>query len=129
MRERFVSELDLLIAVGGQKTQEATSGTVVEIKLALDKQVPVLIIPQAGGDASGFAPELASHARNAFVDASMADAICEANAKIASVPAEDLTGFMENDLPILAGDLVAQMMGAATKRARDYIDRGPGSDW
>ena len=129
MRERFVSELDLLIALGGQKTREATSGTVAEIKLALGNQVPVLIFPQAGGDAAGFAPELVSQARNAFVDASMADALSKANAKIAAVPVEDLPGFMESDLPILAAELIAQMMGAAIKRARDFIDRGPGSDW
>ncbi len=129
MRARFVSELDLLIAVGGQKTQEVTSGTAAEIKLALDNQVPVLIFPQAGGDAACFAPELAAHVRGAFADKAMADAVCKANARIAAVPGEDLAGFMENELPDLTTDLIAQMMGTQTNRPRDAIDQGPGSDW
>ena len=35
MRERFISELDLLIAVGGERTDEPTSGTIQEIELAM----------------------------------------------------------------------------------------------
>jgi phosphoglycolate phosphatase len=59
MRQRFVSELDLLIAIGGRKFDtEQTSGMIEEIKLAIHQHVPVLIVPQAGGDAARFAAEL-----------------------------------------------------------------------
>jgi hypothetical protein len=47
MRQRFVSELDLLVAVGGEKTGERISGTIEEIKLAMSQQIPVQIVPQA----------------------------------------------------------------------------------
>jgi hypothetical protein len=129
MRERFVSELDLLIAIGGEATSEATSGTVGEIKLAISRQVPVLIVPQAGGDAAQFAPELEGHVRQAFPDAPLANAICRANATIAGMSLDDLLGFAATGLPELAGDIVAQLMGAAFKRPRDALDGAPGDDW
>ncbi len=82
MRQRFVSELDLLIAIGGGNGREPSSGTIEEIKLAISQQIPVLIVPQAGGDAAHFAPQLASLVRQAFSDAPLADVICKANATI-----------------------------------------------
>jgi hypothetical protein len=129
MRERFISELDLLIAMGGRRTKEPTSGTVLEIKLALKQQVPVLIVPQAGGDAAGFAGELEASVRRAFTDASMADAICQANATIAKLSPSDLLTFAATDFPKMVGDLIARLMGAAMRRPRDALEGAPGSDW
>ncbi len=129
MRERFVSELDLLIAMGGQQTAEPMSGTIQEIKLAINQRIPVLIVPQAGGDAARFAPELEAHVRQAFMDASFADAICQANAKVAGLSPEELLGFAVIGFPELIGDLIARLMGAAIKRPRDALEGAPGNDW
>ncbi len=129
MRQRFTSELDLLIAAGGEKTSESTSGTIEEIKLAISKQVPVLIVPQAGGDAASFVPELEKYVRAAFADTSLAEAICTANAKIAAVSRDELLGFAVTEFPDLVNDLVARLMGAAMNRPRDALVGGPGSDW
>jgi phosphoglycolate phosphatase-like HAD superfamily hydrolase len=129
MRQRFLSELDLLIAAGGERTSEPTSGTIEEIKLAISKQVPVLIVPQAGGDAASFVPELERYVRAAFADTSLAEAICTANAKIAAVSRDELLGFAVTGFPDLVNDLVARLMGAAMNRPRDALVGGPGSDW
>lgn len=129
MRERFISELDLLVAVGGQKTSESTSGTIQEIKLAISQKVPVLIVPQAGGDAASFAPELETQVKLAFPDAPLVDEICRANAIIAEKSPDDLLAFARAGLPELVGDVIAQLMGAAIRRPRDALDGAPGSDW
>jgi hypothetical protein len=129
MRRRFVSELDLLIAIGGEKAREPISGTIEEIKLAISQQIPVLIVPQAGGDAARFAPELATHVKQAFCDASLADMICRANATIAGMSPGELLGFATAGLPELVGDVIAHLMGAAIRRPRDALDQAPGSDW
>jgi len=129
MRERFISELDLLVAIGGQKTSESTSGTIQEIKLAISQKVPVLIVPQAGGDAALFAPELETQVKLAFPDARLVDKICRANAIIAEMSPDDLLGFAATGLPELVGDVIAQLMGAAIRRPRDAFDGAPGSDW
>ena len=129
MRQRFISELDLLIAVGGQAANKATSGTVAEIKLALSLQVPVLVVPQAGGDAADFVPLLAGHIKQAFNETSLADAVRQANERIAGLSPSALPGFADTDLPELVGDVIAKLMGAGIRRSRDAIDGAPGNDW
>jgi hypothetical protein len=129
MRERFVSELDLLIAVGGENTGEPTSGTIQEIELATSRQIPVLVVPQASGDAARFAPQLEGRVREAFPTASLVNAIRGANATIAAKSPNDLLSFATNGLAELVSDIIAQLMGAAIRRPRDALDGAPGDDW
>jgi phosphoglycolate phosphatase len=100
MRERFVSELSLLIAYGGTPPAEGrTSGTVAEIERALDLGIPVLIIPQAGGHVAAYRPTLLQAIDRSYSDRALARQVRLLNEEIATVAAENLNDYARGELP------------------------------
>ena len=93
----------------------------------------MLVVPQAGGDAAGFAPKLEARVKEAFPTASTAplvNMILGANATITAKSPDDLLSFAGSGLPELVSDIIAKLMGAAIRRdPRDRLREAPGDDW
>jgi phosphoglycolate phosphatase len=114
MRERFIGELSLLVALGGVgRANETQPGTIAEIELALSRRVPVILIPQAGGHVFDYRPGFLERLGAAYRDASLAASVRAANEKIWSLGAAELVAFAQGDMVTLLEDVIADAAGAA----------------
>jgi phosphoglycolate phosphatase-like HAD superfamily hydrolase len=98
MRERFIGEVSMLIAAGGRHGDLARSGVIAEIRLALERRAPVLLIPQAGGDVAAFRPDFMARLPEYYDDAGLYHAVRDANQAIAAIPPGELLNFVRTSL-------------------------------
>jgi phosphoglycolate phosphatase-like HAD superfamily hydrolase len=113
MRRRFIGEISLLIAIGGYSPDPRVSGVEAEIRLALKRGAPVLLIPQAGGDTARISPELMANIATYYPDARLTAAIGKANALLASVKPDDLVGFIRMELADIVESVISVLMEAS----------------
>jgi hypothetical protein len=119
MRERFIGELDLLVAIGGQPREREKSGTEVEIDMALDRSIPVIILKQAGGRAAQRKPEIMRNLPATYSDSKVADLVRKVNEELDAVAPEALPNYVESVLVDQIEDLIAVSVGSAGRRAAD----------
>lgn len=124
MRERFIGELSLLVALGGVGLAKQTQpGTVAEIELAMEKRVPVLLIPQAGGHVFDYRQTFLDRIGSAYGDPKLIDAVRAANQKIWALNPGELRAFAQSDMTSLIEDMIAEAAGARVRYER------AGSTW
>jgi len=99
MRTRFISELSLLVACGGTARSDGRkSGTILEIEMAMDKQIPVLIVPQVGGEAAAYRDTFLHNIDRVYPDSILAREIRSINERMSVVPASEMASFAQSDL-------------------------------
>jgi HAD superfamily hydrolase (TIGR01509 family) len=99
MRQCYISELSLLIAYGSPARPDGRkSGTIEEIEMAMAKHIPVLIIPQVGGEACVYRETFMQAIDRSYPDAALAREIRELNQKISKVSPEKFVEFARGDL-------------------------------
>ena len=113
MRERFIPELSLLLAIGGKQYEETKPGVITEIEMAMDKVIPVILVPQAGGDVAQYTDDFMCRIDATYRDPELARVIKKANDKVWNVPAKKLITFASKDLPGLIEHVIAAAMGAS----------------
>lgn len=122
MRERFVSELDILVAIGGPSREEGESGTLNEINMALARSIPVVILKQAGGSAARRKAEMMQNLSVTYSDPEVAKLVRKVNEDLDAVTAEALPAYVDSILVDQIEDLVAVSIGSETRRAADGDD-------
>ncbi len=93
MRERFIGEVSVLIAMGGRSGDLSNSGVIDEINRATQLRAPVLLIPQVGGDVSQYHPEFMRRLSEYYEDAGLCQAVRNANEVISSISPQELLTF------------------------------------
>jgi NAD-dependent SIR2 family protein deacetylase len=119
MRDRFIGELDLLVAIGGQSRDDEKSGTEIEIEMALDRSIPVVILRQAGGSAAQRKPEMMSSLAAKYPDPKVAALVRKVNEDLDAVAPEALRNYVESVLIDRIEDLIAVSIGSDNRRAGD----------
>lgn len=122
MRKQFISEVSLLIAIAGIDGNERKSGTISEIVLALNNQIPVILIPQAGGAVALYWNKFINKLEHYYPDHQLCEKICTINKEIASIPVAQLIEFAGNQLPSLIDELIYSYMGSSCKQ-RPYAEQ------
>lgn len=129
MRKRFVPEASLLFAIGGKVYDETKPGVIAEIEMAMDRMIPVILVPQAGGDVTQYKDEFLSRVNATYQDPELARAVGDANAKVWKVPAEELNNFAAEELPKLIEDVIAVAMGASVPWSGGASEMGEIEKW
>ena len=119
MRERFISELDLLVAIGGDTAGVETSGTETEIDMALARSIPVVILKQAGGNAARRKPAMMGSLSKSYADPELAEMVRKLNEELDAVAPEELPGYFSGRLIDRIEDLIAASVGSSGQRAAD----------
>jgi hypothetical protein len=116
MRQRFVLELSLLVALGGVNYQAGIrSGAIEEIELALKHQIPTILIPQAGGHVYEYQQQFLGRIGAAYPDP-LAAFIRAANEKVWALSAPELEGSSAGDRMVsLFEDVIYKAVGAAIR--------------
>jgi HAD superfamily hydrolase (TIGR01549 family) len=110
MRKRFISELSLLIAYGStERADGRTPGAILEIEMAMSKQIPVLIVPQVGGAVAEYREKFLQGIDRAYPDPMLAKEIRALNLRIGDLPAAELTSFARSDLPEAIHELMRRL--------------------
>lgn len=123
MRERFLSELGLLVALGGVATAKEPQGTIVEVEMALARHVPVVLVPQAGGHVGAWRQAFLERLDTAYPDDKIRRAVREANETIWALPAARLVEAQDSAVVDVIEDLLVRSYGAAmpmTTRAEPW---------
>ncbi len=113
MRARFVSQLNLLIAIGGRVQKD--SGVLAEIALALERKVPVLLVPQFGGVCAMHHRELMNRFTQVFGGGDLLRQIVHLNANIASMSVEQLMLYVANECSADIEQLLMSWAGSNVK--------------
>lgn len=99
MRARYLSELSLLIAYGGtNRADSRKSGTITEIETAMERRVPVLIVPQVGGIVAKYRDTFLQAIDRFYSDRRLAQEVRSLNEQIANVPADRLSAYAGDGL-------------------------------
>lgn len=116
MRERFINELSLLIAMGGVNwDNEIQLGVIEEIELAFSQQIPIVLLPQAGGHVFDYHQRFLERIDSTYKDSSLADSIRSANEKVWALSASALIDFGDGDMVLLLEDLISDAVGATIR--------------
>jgi phosphoglycolate phosphatase len=110
MRRRFIGELSVLIAMGGYRLDCDPGGVEDEITLATELGVPVLLIPQAGGDVAALWSAFMERIDSRYPDVGLAGAIRKANVECAKVVVAELQVFIQCRLPELVEDVLEALI-------------------
>lgn len=113
MRARFISELSLLIAIGGRSDSSGRSGTITEVEMAIDRCIPVLLLTPAGGDVKQQYNRLRTRMDKAYKDETLTRTIAELNDEINLLAPSDLLSYATENLPDRVEKLLRVLMGAA----------------
>ncbi len=105
-RELLITASALLVAMGGG------DGTVDEVRQAIDRGRPVLLVPQAGGTVCRDHEKLLRRVERMH-DEPLRDAVIAANRKIAAIAAEALPGYLEKEFCPMVMGLVQQLATSA----------------
>jgi hypothetical protein len=119
MRDRFIGELDLLVAIGGDSSGTEESGTETEINMALARAIPVVILKQGGGNAARRKPAMMSNLSQSYADPKLAELVGKLNEELDTVAPEALPGYVSSTLIDRIEDLIAATMGTSEQRAAD----------
>jgi len=119
MRDRFIGELDLLVAIGGDSPGPEESGTEAEIGMALARSIPVVILTQGGGNAARRKPAMMSNLSQSYADPKLAALVGKLNEDLDAVAPEALPGYVSSTLIDRIEDLIAATMGTSEQRAAD----------
>jgi hypothetical protein len=118
MRLQFVSELSALVALGGRSSSGQQSGTIQEVEMALDREIPVVLLKCVGGDVSNQYGRLRQRMNSAYKDDKLRDVISDANDKVDRVPAGALHDFARDRLPDLLTGIMLTAMGSISSDIR-----------
>jgi hypothetical protein len=125
MRKRFIPELSLLIAVGGRNDSSRKSGTMAEIKMAIEGSTPVVLLTPAGGEVSRQFGDLRALMDKAYKDEKLRITLGALNDEIHKVDPKALSQFARECLPDRIENLLRILMGAAISLRAD----AQGRDW
>ena len=109
VRKRYIGELNVLVAVGGRS---GSSGVVDEIRTAIERRVPVLLLPQAGGAVAEFKQTFLADTGLAYGDAGLAAAVESVNRAVWAVAAADLEGYLRSKLVGHVKELISALLQA-----------------
>ncbi len=116
MRNQFVSELSLLVACGGSDNPKGRrSGALDEIELAMERSIPILLLPQVGGAVAAERKVLLAKIDRCYPDPAFAEAIRQLNENVASVPADALARFASGELVMAIGELMRRLFGSSLR--------------
>ncbi|MDI3561352.1 HAD hydrolase-like protein [Bradyrhizobium sp. Arg816] len=119
MRERFISELDILVAMGGSSRDGGPSGTEIEINMALERSIPVVILKQAGGIAAQCKAKMMANLGVTYSDPKVASLVRKVNEELDAVGPAALPAHVDNILVNQIEDLIAVSIGSEGRRAGD----------
>jgi len=117
MRERFIGELDLLVAIGGD--EPGAGGTETEIDMALKRSIPVIILRQGGGAAARRKPAMMQALSETYSDPKLAVMIRKLNEELDMVAPDALPGYVRGTLIHQIEDLIAVSLSTFEQRAAD----------
>ena len=117
MRKRFIGEVSLLLAIGGMNTNRNKPGILSEIEMALTKQVPVVLFPQAGGFVDSNWNNFINNLEDYYNDPLLIKKIREINNQIASISIKNFFNFVISSLPDLLEDLIFSYVGSCSKHS------------
>jgi len=104
MRKRFIGEAHFLVALGGREVEN--SGVIEEVNMALEKSIPIIIIPQAGGAIYGLNQTFKQKIAENYKDERLRNALYQANEEIAMVAPKDIEEFTISKLPMIIEKLL-----------------------
>lgn len=116
MRERFINEISLLIAMGGVDWgSQVQQGVIEEVELALSRKIPIVLLPQAGGHVFDYHQRFLKRIDSTYNDSSLANSIRSANEKVWAMSASNLIAFSDGDMALLLEDLISDAVGASMR--------------
>jgi phosphoglycolate phosphatase-like HAD superfamily hydrolase len=119
MRARFIPELSALIAIGGGQGEiNGSSGTLEEIRMAIRRNIPVLLFPSAGGHVKREFDRLQQEIDAAYGDEYLRRAIRQFNDVANTIAPKDIVAFVRQSLPKHIEEVLRLFIGAAT-----HVDR------
>jgi phosphoglycolate phosphatase-like HAD superfamily hydrolase/NAD-dependent SIR2 family protein deacetylase len=121
MRERFIGEIDLLVAIGGQPRDGEKTGTEIEIGMALERKIPVVILKQAGGSAAQRKPEMMTNLAATYSDPKVAALVRKVNHELDAVAPEALPSYVDSVLIDQIDDLIAVSVGSEGSNNGDSV--------
>jgi len=121
MRERFIEEIDLLVAVGGQPRDGEKTGTEIEIDMALERKIPVIILKQAGGSAAQRKPEMMMNLAATYSDPKVAALVRQVNQELDAVAPGALPSYVDSVLIDQIDDLIAMSVGSEGSNNGDSV--------
>jgi phosphoglycolate phosphatase-like HAD superfamily hydrolase/NAD-dependent SIR2 family protein deacetylase len=121
MRERFIGEIDLLVAIGGQPRNGEKTGTEIEIDMALERSIPVIILKQAGGSAAQRKPEMMTNLAATYSDTKVAALVRKVNQELDAVAPEALLSYVDSVLIDQIDDLIAVSVGSEGSNNADSV--------
>lgn len=110
MRKFLIGEANIAIALGGEP--RSNSGVIEEIDLALNRQIPVLLVPQAGGTVHELAKTFSTKIVAFYRDESFRSVLKQANEEIASIPAANLNAFARSRFSQIIEEVLLAHMGS-----------------
>jgi hypothetical protein len=118
VRERFIGEIDLLVAIGGQPRDGEKTGTEIEIDMALERSIPVIILKQAGGSAAQRKSQMMT---NLYSDPKVAALVRKVNQELDAVAPEALLSYVDSVLIDQIDDLIAVSAGSEGSNNGDSV--------
>ena len=114
MRKIFIPEVSTLVAMGGRPTSPAqVSGTIQEIEMALSLGIPVLLLPQVGGDVAVHYERLRAIMNSAYKDEPLRCIVGKANDDLRAVGPDELLTHARTILGDQIESILSTLMGAA----------------
>ena len=129
MRDRFIGELSLLIAIGGYRVEGDHGGVEEEIRLAASLGIPVLLFPQAGGDVARVLESLKADLHTSYPGDILWPAVKRANDECAAVPADKLLDFIRGDLSRVIEEVLEFFVESATDSRASRNTRSSEYNW
>ncbi|MCA1557124.1 MAG: SIR2 family protein [Acidobacteria bacterium] len=113
MRNIFIPELSTLIAIGGRPDSTGKSGTITEVEMAIERNIPVLLLTPAGGDVLAHYDRLMKRIEEAYYkDEPLKETVVELNKAIAATEPSRLREFAIGELPERIDEMMRVLMGA-----------------
>jgi HAD superfamily hydrolase (TIGR01549 family) len=129
LRSRFVSSCVMVIAAGGTGSNWRDSGTVEEVRLAVKRGLPVLLLRQGGGNVFQMANELNAVLQADIADVAFREAVMTANDELWRVPGPAMGEFLDKRFINLITELLSRMMSSPLARGFDDGLANAAEDW
>jgi HAD superfamily hydrolase (TIGR01549 family) len=109
VRQKLLQSSHVVVAIGGASRRGSESGTVTEVRMALNMGRPVILFPQGGGDVAKCYDELIMMSRS-LIDPHLRDEVIRVNQSISTMDRTQVLAFVEHDFLPSVRSLVRNAM-------------------